>query len=100
MASLVTAPAAFRRPAVVGATLLALMLGGLGLVSCGSSDPSSAARTKQAVERLHEFGLTSAQAACIVDEVGAEAVVEATDLNALTEGSQYREAADDCTDDG
>jgi hypothetical protein len=52
------------------------------------------------VERLHDFGLTEEQASCIVDEVGAEAVVEASDLTALTDSQQYRDAAEACLDEG
>ncbi len=64
-----------------------------------SSDPESTGPTKQAVERLHEFGLTDQQARCVVDEVGADTVVEATDLNALTDSQQYQDAAEACIDD-
>ncbi len=70
--------------------------------SCSDSDGSDPERTgptKQAVERLHDFGLTNEQARCMVDEIGAESVVEATDLNALTESQQYRDAAETCLDD-
>lgn len=67
--------------------------------SCGDgdgSDPESTGPTKQAVERLHEFGLTNEQAGCLVDEIGADTVVEATDLNALTDSQQYQDAAEAC----
>jgi hypothetical protein len=63
------------------------------------SDPESTGPTKQAVERLHDFGLSKDQASCIVDEVGADAVVEATDLTALTDSQQYQDAAKACIDD-
>ncbi len=72
------------------------------VASCAKSDGSDPERTgptKQAVERLHDFGLTNEQARCMVDEVGADSVVEATDLNALTGGQQYRDAATTCLDD-
>jgi hypothetical protein len=68
--------------------------------SDGGSDPEQTGPTDQAVERLHDFGLTKEQAGCIVDEIGAEAVVEASDLNALTESQQYRDAAEACLDEG
>jgi hypothetical protein len=70
--------------------------------SCSKSDGSDPERTgptKQAVERLHDFGLTTEQARCVVDEVGAASVVEATDLNALTGSQEYQDAAKTCLDD-
>ena len=63
------------------------------------SDPERTGPTKQAVERLHDFGLTTEQARCVVDEVGAASVVEATDLNALTDSQQYQDAAEACIDE-
>jgi len=60
------------------------------------SDPESTGPTKQAIERLHDFGLTEEQADCVVDEVGADAVVEAADLNAFTDSQQYQDAAKAC----
>jgi hypothetical protein len=60
------------------------------------SDPESTGPTKQAVERLEDFGLTDEQATCIVDELGADTVVEATDLTALTESEQFQDASKDC----
>ena len=62
------------------------------------SDPERTGPTAQAVERLRDFGLTKGEAECIVDEVGADSVVEATDLNALTESQPYRDAAKACID--
>ena len=68
--------------------------------ACGDegSDPETSGPAKQAVERLHDFGLTTEQARCIVDEVGADSVVEATDLNALTDSQEYQDAAEACID--
>lgn len=64
----------------------------------GGSDPESTGPAKQAVERLHDFGLDQDEARCIVDEVGADSVVEATDLNAFTGSQQYQDAAGKCID--
>ncbi|MCB1039613.1 MAG: hypothetical protein R2701_07055 [Acidimicrobiales bacterium] len=91
-----------RRPAAVAATLLVAALGTLGLAGCGDSDGGPAARAErtQAVERLQDYGLSDDQASCVVDALGAETIVEATDLNAFTEGQDYRDAADRCTADG
>ncbi|WP_421119448.1 hypothetical protein ACE2AJ_19150 [Aquihabitans daechungensis] len=74
----------------------------LVVASCSKSegsDPERTGPTKQAVERLHDYGLTDEQARCVVDEVGAESVVEASDLNALADSQQYRDAAEACLDD-
>ncbi|MGN6693912.1 MAG: hypothetical protein ACTHN0_07010 [Aquihabitans sp.] len=82
----------------VAATLVAASLV-TAAASCSKSDgsdPESTGPTKQAVERLHDFGLTKEQAACVVDEVGADAVVEAADLNAFTDSQQYQDAAKAC----
>jgi hypothetical protein len=67
--------------------------------SCSASDgsdPESTGPTHQAVERLYDFGLTKEQATCVVDEVGADAVVEAADLNAFADSQQYQDAAKAC----
>jgi len=86
---------------LAAASLVAASLVTVG-ASCAKSDggdPESTGPRNQAVERLHDFGLTDAQADCIAQEVGADAVVEATDLNAFTESQQYRDAAKACIDD-
>ena len=91
-------PARARRLAawsLVAASLVA----SLGACSkSDGSDPERTGPTAQAVERLRDFGLSKSQAECLVDEVGADSVVEATDLNALTESQQYRDAAEACID--
>ena len=88
-----------RSPRLAVASLLAAaaFLGGAAC-SSGGSDPESTGPAKQAVERLREFGLTADDAECVVDELGAEAVVESTDLNALTDSQQYQDAAATCID--
>lgn len=70
------------------------------LTACGDGGETEAdtGPRARAVEQLVAFGLDDDEAECIVDEVGADAVVEATDLNAYTESEQYRSAADGCTD--
>lgn len=76
----------------------------LATTGCGGDGGSDGADTTgprtRAVEQLRDLGLTADQADCVVDELGAETVVEATDLNALTESQQYRDAATTCVDDG
>lgn len=80
----------------------ALLAAGLviGSASCssGGSDPEATGATEQAVERLRDFGLDADEAECVVDELGADTVVESTDLTALTDSQQYRDAADSCID--
>jgi hypothetical protein len=76
-----------------------LVVVGAACSKSDGSDPERTGPTKQAVERLHDYGLTNDEAGCIVDEIGAESVVEATDLNALTEGDQYQDAAKACIAD-
>jgi len=87
-----------RSPRTVAVTLLAVSLV-TAAASCAKSDgsdPESTGPVNQAVERLFDFGLTQQQASCVVDEVGADTVVEAADLNAFTESQQYRDAAKAC----
>jgi hypothetical protein len=83
-------------------TLASLLVAGLALAgagcSSGGSDPESTGPTAQAVERLREFGLDADEAECVVDELGADTVVESTDLTALTDSQQYQDAADSCID--
>ena len=72
------------------------------VASCSKSDgsdPEASGATTQAVERLQDFGLAKDEATCIVDEVGAPSVVEATDLIAYTDGQQYQDAAEACIAD-
>jgi hypothetical protein len=81
-------------------TVLAALVATAALVACGggsSDDPDAAKAKVQAIEQLQDFGLTEAQATCMVDEIGFETVNEAADLNALTESQQYQQAAADCT---
>ena len=71
----------------------------VALAGCGSSDAKSPEETgvrARAIEELRDYGLTAKQAACVTDKLGAQTVVEATDLTALTEGQPYRDAADTC----
>ncbi|MCU1358102.1 MAG: hypothetical protein JWM89_3520 [Acidimicrobiales bacterium] len=67
--------------------------------SGGSSDPAATAPRRQAVEKLHAYGLTQDQASCIVDHVGADPVVESDDLDAFAQGQDYRTAAKACLHD-
>ena len=98
MASPAPSSARARRARAVAAGLLAVVLGAFGLLGCGASDddPAVTGPRAQAVEKLRDYGLTARDAACVADELGAETVVEATDLNALAESQEYRDAADAC----
>ena len=92
-------PLAVRRPLAVAATALVVVLGVLGLGGCGGGsddDPSVTGPKAQAVEELQDYGLTEEQADCIADALGPQSVVEATDLNALVDSQEYRDAADAC----
>jgi hypothetical protein len=81
------------------AALLALALVSTA-AACGGSDGSGPddAQVRQAVEQLQRFGLTEAQAGCVVDRLGADTVVEAADLSALADSATYRAAAEACAD--
>lgn len=61
----------------------------------GTTPEETGVRTR-AIEELRDYGLTAKQAACVTDKLGAQSVVEATDLTALTEGQPYKDAADVC----
>lgn len=92
-------PVRSRRAAALAMLAASVVALGASCSKSDGSDPESTGPAKQAVERLHDFGLTEDQASCLVDELGAESVVEATDLTALTEGEQYQQAAKACLDD-
>lgn len=96
-----SAPWATRRPLAVAATVLVAVLALVGLGGCGGSedDPAIEGPRAQAIERLVDYGLTDDEATCVADELGAQTVVEAADVNALAEGQAYRDAADRCIDD-
>lgn len=87
------------RTAAIVLVAAAFLGSAAGCSSDGGSDPESTGPQKQAVERLRDFGLGKEEATCIADEVGAEAVVEAADLNAFAESQQYQDAAETCIDD-
>lgn len=91
-------PARARRLAAWSLVAASLVASAGACSKSDGSDPERTGPTEQAVERLRDFGLSADQAACIVDEVGAGSVVEAADLNALTESQQYRDAAKACID--
>ncbi|MFN8019393.1 MAG: hypothetical protein U0P45_14915 [Acidimicrobiales bacterium] len=82
-----------------GALALALAV---AATACGgsSSDPATVGPRRQAEERLRDYGLTAKQATCVVDELGAESVVEVGDLDALVASQQYKDAARTCITDG
>lgn len=88
-----------RSPREVAVVLLAasLVTTAAACTKSDGSDPESTGPARQAVERLHDFGLTTDQARCLVDELGPDAVIEATDLNAFTDSQQYQDAAEACT---
>lgn len=90
------------RNLVRAALFTALVL--TGAVGCGSSDsapdPGAAGARRQAQEKLRDYGLAKAEASCIVDELGADTVVEAPDVEALVAGKAYRDAARACRNGG
>lgn len=88
-----------RTAAAVSMLAVSLVTVAASCAKSDGSDPESTGPAKQAVERLHDFGLSTTEARCVVDKVGADSVVEATDLNAYTDGQQYQDAAKDCIDD-
>jgi hypothetical protein len=80
-----------------------MLVGALVLTaSCGGDDPSDAVpegARAQAIERLEDFGLPRDQAVCIADELGADTVLESGDILTLTDGGEYRDAAEVCIDE-
>jgi hypothetical protein len=67
--------------------------------ACGSEgEAPDDGPVRQAIEQLRDFGLTEAQASCVVDRIGADTVDEAGDLTALAESEAYRAAAEACVD--
>jgi hypothetical protein len=92
-------PARTLRIAAWSLVAASLVTVGASCSESDGSDPESSGPAKQAVERLQDFGLTTEQANCVVDEVGAEAVVEASDMTALADSQQYQDAAKACIDE-
>jgi hypothetical protein len=90
-------PVPARALLLAAAATVAAVLGGCGDDGRTETDPAA---TAQATERLVGYGLTDDQAECVVEELGADAVTEAPDLNALVEGQAYRDAVEGCVDDG
>lgn len=81
------------------ATMGVLVALAFTVVACGgsdSSDPDAAGRHARAVGVLTSAGLTEKQAECMVGELGAEVVVEATDAAVLADGQPYKDAAEAC----
>ena len=81
------------RPALAALVLTAAVAG------CGSSggdDPEAAGVRRRAIEQLRDYGLTADQAACVVDEMGAETVTATPAMDVLVTGQAYRDAAEGC----
>ncbi len=78
----------------------ALLLAAPGCATSDGGDPAPPAARRQAEEKLHDYGLTKAQAACVVDRLGADTVVEADDVGALVQSGPYQTAAKACTSGG
>lgn len=79
------------------AMVLTVVAAGCGSSSgSGSEDRGTGGAQDRAIEVLRDFGLTSEEAACVTDDLGAQTIVEASDIQALTEGQAYRDAAEDC----
>lgn len=83
------------RPTIASVALCALLL-----VSCGGSSSSEKVKDEAMVDRavneLVKSGLPRDQARCITEELGAETVVEASDIGVLTDGDAYAQAAERC----
>ncbi len=72
-----------------------------GLTACGGSDgpdPEVTGARSRAVQVLRDYGLSKADAGCMVDRLGAEVVNEAPDITALTQGQAYQDASKACLD--
>ncbi|MGI8755434.1 MAG: hypothetical protein ACR2MB_06150 [Acidimicrobiales bacterium] len=82
------------RPTVL--LVAALIVISAGCSKSSGSDPAPPAAHRQAVEKLHGYGLTKKQATCVVDRLGTDTVVEAVDLNALAASGPYRKASESC----
>lgn len=81
---------------LLAAALCTLVLAGCG-GSSGGDDPVEAKGVRdRAVQELVAWGLPKAEAECITDRLGAETVVEAPDIGVLTDGGDYRAAAEAC----
>lgn len=67
------------------------------LVACGGSDTSGDdGPTIRARELLVDIGIEEADADCLIDELGADTIIEAPDLAVLADGRPYQEAAQEC----
>lgn len=85
-------------PAFVPRSIAVLTLA-VTLLACGSDsagDRDAAGERTRAVTQLVDFGLPEAQAECIVDELGAEVVVAAGDMDVLAGGQVYQDAVATC----
>lgn len=69
------------------------------LLGCGSDstdDGDATGERTRAVTQLVDFGLPDAQAECVVDELGADVVVAAGDMDVLAGGQVYQDAVTSC----
>lgn len=84
-----------RTVAAAVATALALTLTACGGSSASRND-SPPGETARARKLLVDIGIVPAEADCIIDELGADTIVEAPDLGVLADGGPYKEAAKKC----
>lgn len=76
--------------------VLALTMTVLSCGSDGDADPDAAGEQTRAVTQLVDFGLPEEQARCVVDELGADVVVAARDMDVLADGQVYQDAVASC----
>lgn len=78
---------------------IAVLISAVTLLACGSdstADRDAAGARTRAVTQLVDFGLPEDQSECIVDELGADVVVAAGDMDVLAAGQVYQDAVATC----
>ena len=82
---------------VAAAIATALVLTATGCGSSGSSHNNAPpGETARARELLVGIGIKPSEADCLIDELGADTIVEAPDPGVLADGGPYKEAAKKC----
>jgi hypothetical protein len=75
---------------------LSAAVAGCGGDDDGSADVEERGVRARAVEQLRDFGLPAEQARCVVDELGAETVAAASEMDVLAAGQPYQDAVAAC----
>lgn len=89
------APVSIRTAAALMAALLALGASACGSDGSSSDGPPDGARDR-AVLLFTEIGIADDDAACLVDALGVDTVIEAPDVAVLADGQPYKDAAEEC----